>query len=342
MEATIKDVARRASVAPITVSRTLSGVPIVSPATRERVLKAIDELDYAPNLLARGLVQNRTTTIGALVLELANPFYMPMMSAIQSVSHQRGYLLVAGESARDIELEREYLEQFHQLRVAGIVVTPCSTEMSHLSLVRKKGIPVVSLSTPWKDGDFVAADNTLGGGLVSRHLLSLGHHRIGCVFMAERGTAAIDDRVRGFHAGLAAAGFAVPAEWQIATAGTTLEDGAAAADTLLARGKLPTAIFATTDRLAIGLIHRIRQLGVRVPEDLAVVGCDDIPYAETSAVPLTTLSIPKRRMGEEAARLLFERITAQADGHDSRRILLAPELVIRKSCGYELPWHGGR
>lgn len=317
-------------MSPITASRALRSDTQVAKATRERVLATAAELGYAPNLLARGLVQNRTSTVGVLIHELANPFYAPMLSAIESVAAKRGFLVIIGESGLDQQVERKYVERFQQLRTGGIVLTPVTRKVDHLRAARTGGTPVVVMARRWEEGDSVTVDNIKGGGLVARHLLSRGHRRLGLVRAGDPENTAIQDRALGFHEILASAGVSVPDQWDFCTQRTWIEDGMEAADRILALSDRPGALFVTTDRMAMGVIHRLLVRGLRVPEDIAVVGYDDIPYAACTEVPLTTVAIPMRRIGELSAEILFDRLDAVGPSQP-RQVLLLPELVIRAS-----------
>lgn len=303
---------------------------LVARATRERVLATADALGYAPNLLARGLVQNRTATVGVIIIELANPFFAPMVSAIETVAAKRGFLVVIGESGRDEEGERRYVERFQQLRIGGIIVTPVTPRVDHLSAARAGGTPVVVMPRRWDDGDYVTADNVEAGRLVAQHLLGRGHKRIGLVRPDDPYNNAMQDRIRGFQQVLSSVGVGVPDQWDVQTQRTLIEDGIEAADRILALSDRPSALFVTTDRKAMGVIHRLLERGLRVPEDIAVVGYDDIPYAAYAQVPLTTVAIPMRRMGELAAEILFDRLDGVGPS-ERRQVLLPPELVIRAS-----------
>jgi LacI family transcriptional regulator len=179
---TLSDIARAAGVSLVTASRALSGSTLVACLTRDKVLAAATEFRYAPNLLARALAQNRSSTLGLIIHEFSNPFYAPMVSAIENAAASRDFLVVLGESQRDVVIERRYMERFRQLRVSGIVVTPTTRDHKHLAALRAVGIPVVVLARRWKQGDFVSVDNEEGGRLAARHLLSRGHRRVAIAF----------------------------------------------------------------------------------------------------------------------------------------------------------------
>lgn len=327
---TLADIARRARVSLITASRALRSGQLVAPATRERVLAAAVELGYAPNLLARGLVQNRTSTVGVVIHELANPFFAPLVSAVEAVAAKRGFLVVIGESGQDEAVERRYVERFQQLRIGGMIVTSATSRVDHLIAARTGGIPVVVMARRWEEGDYVTIDNVTGGQLVARHLLARGYRRIGLIRSADPDNTAIQERVLGFREVLASAGVTVPDRWDIRTQRTRIEDGMDAADRIVALADRPAGVFITTDRKAMGVVHRLLDRGLRIPEDIAIVGYDDIAYAACAQVPLTTVAIPMRRLGELSAEILFDRLDGVGPG-EHRQVLLTPELVIRAS-----------
>ncbi len=333
MAVTVKDVARRAGVSPITVSRTFSGSHPVAPSTKQRVLDAAEALGYVPDLLAQGLVRKQSAIIGITVLELANPFFTPIIDAVQAVAQARGYVVVVNQSGRQLEMERANLNQLRQMRAAGVLVTPTSTDLSHLRALHRGGTPVVLVSRRWSDGDYVAIDEHEGGRLVGEHLARLGHRRVACVVLDEPDNAAYRDRIKGFTQALQAGGVESPQ--LILTPTQRLRDGMEAADRLLALPNRPSAAFVIADRMAIGFIHRLRERGVDVPGDVAVVGYDDIRYAEFLEVPLSTVARSKQEIGERAAQILFDRIEAgEADGNGRlQQVLLQPRLVVRASCG---------
>lgn len=328
---TLASVAERAGVSKITASRALRQGSLVAEATRQRVMTAVADLSYSPNLLARGLAQNRTATLGVVVLELDNPFFALMLSGIQAVAAKRGFLVVVGESSREEEEERRYVLQFQQLRIGGIIVSPFMKRLDHLVAARAGGTPVVVMARRWKEGDYVAADDRKGGWLVAQHLLIRGHRRIGLVRRRDPNHTPIRARVLGFRKTLAAAGIQVPEEWDLQLEGGLIEDGMKAADQILRMAEQPSALFVTSDRMALGVVYRLMEQGIMVPQDVAIVGYNGIPYAESARVPLTTVAIPMQRLGEESAEIIFSRLDGAAPDWP-RQVLLPPELVIRASC----------
>ncbi len=329
--ATLTDIAQRVGTSVVTVSRALNASPLVAERTRERILAASAEVGYVPNLLARGLVTNRTATVGVIIPELANPFFAPMVSGIEAVAAKRGFLVVVGESSRTTRDEQRCMEQYQQFRIGGIIITPVSDELGHAMRARAAGTPVVVMARRWEQGDYVSTDDVEGGRLAAEHLLKWGHRRIALIRREDPRHTTVQAIVQGFREALGSAGVAVPDAWEVRVPDGQIRDGAAAADRLLAQAERPSAVFVTSDRKALGVVHRFLERGIRVPEEVAVIGYDDIPYAECSRVPLTTIAVPKRLVGEMAAEILFERYDGIGPA-EPRQILLPPKLVIRASC----------
>ncbi len=334
MKVTIKEVAAQAGVSPITVSRAYSGSHPVAEETQQRIFAAADELGYVPDLVARALVSRRNPMIGVIVLDLANPFFSPVIDAIQEVVQQEGYLAVFQQSKYQIDLERASMEQFRQLRVAGVLPVSVATDMGYLAQLDATGTPVVSLARRWDAGDYVAVDYYAGGYMVGGHLAGLGHRRIACIAHNEPMRGGLWDRIQGFKAALQERDAPFADEDMILTSAVRVADGISAADAFLSLPGQPSAVFVTSDYLAVGFVHRLRERGVRVPDDVAVVGYDDIRFAEFLEVPLTTVSLPKYEIGRRAAEILFQRIAQpEEDRRELSQVLLQPSLVVRSSCG---------
>ena len=333
MKVTNKVVADKAGVSPITVSRAFSGTHPVALQTRKKIFQIAEELGYEPDLLARSLAKKQSPIIGVTVLELANPFFAPIIDAIQAESRTKNYMVIVNQSERQKNLERDSLNQYKQMSVAGILVTPIDTDFGHLMRLREQGTNVIVVARDWKDGDFVTVDDYKGGWIVGEHLSKLGHRKIGCVALDEPGNSALQARMSGFEQALTEAGASLQQTCIILTKTLRTDQGIKAADEFMQMPEKPTAVFVTADRLAIGFIHRLRQHGIRIPEDIAIVGYDDIRYSEFLEVPLTTVALPKYEMGRKATQILFERIESKNRAADLHQIYLEPKLIIRTSCG---------
>ena len=333
MEVTIKDVAEKAGVSPITVSRAFSGTHPVAEKTRKKIFLISKELGYEPDLLARSLAKKQSPIIGVTVLELANPFFAPIIDAVQAESRKKNFMVIVSQSERKESLEHDSLNQYKQMRVAGVLVTPVATDLEYLQHLREGGTSVAVVAREWEGGDFVTVDDFSGGRIVGEHLSILGHRKIGCIALDEPQNTALQSRLKGFEQALTDSGTALPKSCIILTETLRTDQGIRAADEFMEMPDKPSAVFVTADRLAVGFIHRLREHGVRIPEDVAVVGYDDIRYSEFLEVPLTTVALPKYEMGQQAAQILFERIEAKEKDAALRQIFLEPKLIVRTSCG---------
>ena len=323
-QATIADVARAAAVSTGTVSHVLSGARRVRPETRARVEQAIDELGYRPSSIARALSSRRTQTVGMVVPDVTNPFFSDLIWQVERALTDADYALIFGNSANDPERERRYLEDLLARRVdAAVLVLTAGADEAFLRRVAGE-IPTVYVDRPAAAAaDAVVGDNGAGTADAVGHLVSLGHSRIALVNGDERLPTARERR-GGFDAALAGHGLEATAR---AAGQFTLEDGYRLALEVL--DEEPTAICAGNDLIAMGVLNAAAERGLRVPEDLGVVGYDDTPYAAFTSPPLTTVRQPGRMMGTETARLLLSRL----DGYDGgpRRVVVHPELVVRAS-----------
>ncbi len=327
---TLTRIARVAGVSRVTASRALGDSPLVAHATRERIAAIAAQLGYTPNLLAKGLVQNRTSTVGVVLRELANPFFAPMLSSIEAVAARRGFLVVVGESGKSLEGERLNLSRFLQLRISGIIVTPVSSDLSHLMVARGQRTPVVVMARVWRDGDYVTGDNGEGGRLVAQHFLARGHRRIGIVSPDEPDNTAIQGRVAGFRDQLGCTFLAVPPQWDVRTPGATLEDGVEAGERILAHDAKPSAIFAATDVQAIGLVRRLIAGGSASRKTSLWSAMTTFPLPTTRRFRCRAWLCLSGASGNVAAEALFDRLDG-VDPETPRQIVLPPQLIVRAS-----------
>lgn len=327
----IKDVARLAGVAVGTVSNVLNDRPTVSPENRERVLAVIAQLGYVPNATARQLRTGELTTVGAVVLDLANPFFTEMARGIEDRLSQDGCTLMIASSDEDPERERRYLDLLQRHGVRGLLVTPSGTDMTHLRQIRDRGTDVVLLDHASRELDSVGVDDVAGGAIAATHLLDGGRTRL-ALLNGPRTVRQCQER----HAGIERAILA--RELDLATTLTeitmdaaplTVDIAEAATHALLDRpGPAPDGILCINDIVALGALQALRARGLSVPDDVAVVGYDDVMFAPMLATPLTSVRQPARRLGWTAADLLL------TPGHgELRHVEFTPELVVRASSG---------
>ncbi|MFN8663590.1 MAG: LacI family DNA-binding transcriptional regulator [Thermomicrobiales bacterium] len=330
------DVARLAAVSQPLVSYVLSGDPNapVAAETRARVLAAISELGYVPSHAARSLRSQKALTIGAIIPDITNPFYPAFARGIQNVAESQGYDLIAYNSDGLLERERKFMESALAGRVDGVILSPFQISMDELADVAEKNIPVVALTSRKPVGgrapvDTVHVNSVAAARQAVEHLIQRGHQRIGMI-AGEAGTPPREDRVLGYLQALEAAGMRAD-EMLVRGADFNEEGGYRAALDLLQISPRPTAIFAANDLMAMGAMGALFEAGLRIPQDMAIVGFDDIPAARLLAPPLTTVAQYPDRLGERTAELLLERLRGEGPPH-SREIMMLAELVVRESA----------
>jgi len=328
--ATIRDVARAAQVSTSTVSHVINGTRYVSPDTRERVLQAMAELNYSPNRLARSLRNNRTLTLGVLLPNSANPFFAELLLGIENVCFERGYNIIMGNASDDPQRELEYLQVLLSRQVDGILLISTGAYNESLALLASHETPVVMVdrTADIPTVDEILTANKQGGVLATEYLLGLGHRRIGCITGPSYLTPSAE-RVEGYTEALQTAG--VPLDEALIVNGDFLhESGYRATRQLLALPVPPTAIFACNDLMAVGAICALHEAGLGVPEDVSVVGYDDIPLASYTVPRLTTIAQPAREIGQLAAERLIARLQHNSTPPAHQR--LPVHLVKRDSC----------
>ncbi len=329
--ATIHDVARRARVSASTVSHVVNGTRFVSQATRARVEDAIGSLGFRPNALARSLRRGRSHTLGLILPDSANPFFAEMGRELETSAFEAGFSVVLCNTENDREKERLYLNVLVRNQVDGILLVATGGRSDLFEAFARDELPVVMLdrevSRPGLDS--VISDHFGGGLLATRHLLSLGHRRIACIAGPARLSSSAQ-RLAGYRKALQEAGVR-GVEDLVHHGDFHPEAGWAAARRLLRGARPPTAIFACNDLMAFGVLRAADELGRSVPEELAVVGYDDIELARYTTPPLSTVAQPKREMARQALRLMTRRI--QAVPLPPQKRPLPVSLVVRRTCG---------
>ncbi|WDF33156.1 LacI family DNA-binding transcriptional regulator [Arthrobacter agilis] len=327
----IKDVADRAGVAVGTVSNVLNHPARVSSATRERVQSAIDHLGFVRNDAARQLRAGQSRTIGLIVLDVGNPFFSSLARAAEDCAAENGSTVVLGDSGQDLEREARYIDVFEQQRVQGMLISPVGDVGPRVEALRKRGMPVVLVDRvdAQRRCSSVSVDDVAGGYMAVRHLLAAGRRRI--VFVGTKADfRQVADRLAGARQAVEEQDGAV-LEVVEADAMTVLagrDVGGAIARR--AAGGLPDGIFCANDLLAIGVMQAVLLIrGLRIPEDLALIGYDDIDFSASTVVPLTSVRKPTELMGRTAVDLLLEEIEAPSSRR--RQVIFDPELVERGS-----------
>ena len=344
----VKDVAARAGVSVGTVSNVLNRPSLVATSTRDRVQAVMAELGFLRNESARQLRAGVSRTVAVVVLDVANPFFTDVITGVEQVADEHGVLVVVCNSGGDAGRERHHLERLAEMRVMGVLITP--VDGANVDQVASRGIPVVLVDrVPEGAGGpggppqrSVAVDDVLGGRLAGAHLGALGHRRVAFVGGPED-LPQVRDRLAGFRAGLAAGGGASVEVVVVATQELSAPAGARAASRIIGHdaAERPTAVFCANDLLALGVLSACARHGVRVPQDLAIVGYDDIPYVQFAAVPLTSVRQPRAALGRAAAQMLLDTSGGEAvpphgvgsgDGGGAAEVVVfEPELVVRAS-----------
>jgi LacI family transcriptional regulator len=331
---TVKQVAARAGVSAGTVSNVLNRPEIVNPATRDRVLAAIEELGFVRNGSARALRIGRSRTIGMMVLDVGNPFFTDVARGVDAVVEDNNSVLMLVDLADDAARQRRTLEQLEEQRVQGVLITPVDGDDPHLDALVERGVPVVLVDRGSTDATrcSVSVDDVLGGRLAAQHLVEQGHRVVAFVGGPSR-IRQVADRRQGAAEALAAAGDGARLE-VVDTPTLTIRSGLEAGRHIAALppAERPTAIFCANDLLALGALQAFTSAGLRVPGDVAIVGYDDIDFAAGAAVPLSSVRQPREELGRAAAGMLFEEITAP-EQHHHRQVVFRPELVVRASSG---------
>jgi LacI family transcriptional regulator len=331
--ATLRDVATAAGVHPATASRALNPGTrlLVSEDTARRVSEAATRLGYQPNPVARSLRTRRSHTIGVLIPDLNNPLFPPIIRGIEDRLISRGYVALLGNTDADLAKERLVFDQMRARHVDGFVLATATLNSPILAEAAEAELPVVLMNRTAQDYPFssVSVDNEQGVRAAVTHLVSLGHTRIGHI-AGPQDTSTGPARLHGYQEAMSSHGLAVGAADIVYAAGYIVEEGLRCGRELLEAGSGLTAVVAANDMLAVGCYGALDELDLRCPEDVSVIGFNDMPFIDRLRPPLSTIRSPHSQVGTEAARLLIERIEA-GEGSPVKILFLAPELVVRGS-----------
>ncbi|MBF4602191.1 LacI family DNA-binding transcriptional regulator [Frigoribacterium sp. VKM Ac-1396] len=334
----MRDVATSAGVSVGTVSNVLNRPDKVSPATVERVHAAIDELGFVRNDAARQLRAGASRAIGLVILDGGNPFFSDVARGAETAAEKAGRVVLLGNSDQQVEREAHYLDLFEENRVLGILISPVGDVTARLARLRRRGTPAVLVDRQAELTDFssVSVDDVRGGQLAAEHLLSIGRRRLTFVG-GPLDLQQVADRLQGAQEAVRAANAEATVSEQVAlevveVPALTVEHGRAAAAGLMSRpaDERPDAVFAANDLVAMGVLQSLVMLGdLRVPDDVALIGYDDIDFARAAVVPLSSIRQPSALIGRTAMDILQDEIDDPA--REPRRVVFAPELVVRAS-----------
>lgn len=332
MRATIKDIAKKANVSINTVSRALNGKDDVKVQTRERILNIAKKINYTPNYLAKSLVIKQTKTLGVIVTDNANPFYATMIKGIEDFACQRGYNIILCNTDEDTNRELKALQLLSEKRVDGILITPTRSTKKSILDFKRLNIPFILLNrfSDIDDIDYVKTDHVYGAQLAVNRLLEIGRKRIAYIGGPAK-ISSVAERLEGSRKAMKQKGLS-PRKLIIEHANLKMEDGYSAMKNLLNSEITPDGVFVYSDLMAIGAMNAIKEAGLKIPDDIAVVGYDDIEFASYLEIPLTTIRQARYEIGNKSAAIIIDKLENKKEKHLTRHIVLTPELIIRKSA----------
>jgi LacI family transcriptional regulator/LacI family repressor for deo operon, udp, cdd, tsx, nupC, and nupG len=335
----IADIAQAAGVSHSTVSRALRDSPLISLETRARIRRLADEMGYTPNALAQSLQTRRSQTIGLVVTSIADPFVTDVVKGVEEVARPARFSVLLSASHNNSDQEVAVIETFHRRRVDGILVASLRISSNYEERLSRIKVPTVLINNEANSGGqwlhWVRVDDQLGARLATEHLLQLGHRAIGYLGVDNR-PRSNRQRREGYRHALAAAGIAAAAAWIALPGAAGAADGASGAqpDVAVGRALLPrlratgvSAVFCFNDMVAVGALLACRELGIAVPEELSIVGFDDIELTRYVTPPLTTIHQPRLRLGHLATEVLLDLLA----GRPAENHVLLPSLIARGS-----------
>ncbi len=329
--ATIKQVAQEAGVSTATVSRVLSGLNGAGPKVKNRVLAVARKLNYQPNRSAQILRSRKRKLIGAVIPDLQNPFFTGIVQGVEEVLHEAGYTLFLANSDEVSKREAHEIRALQAEGVAGLILIPCNPDPGHYAGILNTGLSVVAVDrVPGGcDVDLVKTANADGAEAAVSHLVKLGCRKIAIINGPKHYDVATE-RLEGFRKALGSIGTRNSKDWE-QHGDFRVDGGHDAARLVLESARRPDALFVTNYLMTLGALQAIHELKLRIPEDIAIVGFDDMPWAISLNPPLTAVAQPTRDLGRTAAQLLLERI--ENPDRPVRKVILQPTLKVRASCG---------
>ena len=339
MKATIKDIAKAANVSPTAVSMAINNRRGVSQQTRKRILRIAKNLNYTPNYAARSLISKRSCTLGLIISDIADPFYPELAKGIEEKANSLGYSIILCNTGLNLDKEKHCADTLLRRNVDGIIFSTVVVDDPNIDQLIQNQFPFVVINRipfkhPFADKiDHVIIDSYAGGYKAVEHLYKLGHDRIAIIAGYMKVSTAID-RTEGAKKAMSDYGLEFNPQFFI-ECNYSRQQAFQAAKRLLALKKTPTAFFVQDDNMALGVREAVLSCGLKIPEDIAIIGFDDIDMASITGIELTTISQKKYEMGVMATQILINKIEGETPSMVNKLVLDA-ELIIRKSCGYSL------
>lgn len=310
---TMKDVAEAVGVSVNTVSRALNNKPDIKESTKREILEVAEKLNYHPNRLAQGLRRQKSGIIGVIVADIANPYFSTLVKGLEEAATEKDYSIILQDTDEKYEKEVEAVETMIEERVDGIVISPVQTESGTIEKLQEHNIPFVLVARRFGDieTDYVISDEVNGAFHATNYLLEKGHERIAFINGPVHNSSAID-RLKGFKEAFSHKG-REPDEEIITHGAVSTEDGRLYFDRLMEKDVDFTAVFTFSDYVALGVLHAARSRNIDIPGDLEVVGYDDIEIARCLSIPLSSVKVPKRKMGRKALDILVNKINSSGE-----------------------------
>ncbi len=329
----IKELAQQLQLSPTTVSRVLNGKSEkfrISESTTKKVVEAARKFHYYPNRIARGLKLERTETIGLIIPDIANPYFGSIAKTIGVEAHQRGYSIILCDSLDDVDTETELLYLLAGRKVDGIIIAPTGKSNEHVVELQQQGIPVVVIDRYLQKTSlpYVTTDNYVGALIAVKHLVDMNHKLIACI-QGIRGISTNTDRVKGYRDALLIDGIRINEKLIVGDDFGEM-NGYLQTKKLLSMANRPTAVFALSNLISLGVLRALKEEGLKVPVDMSVVSFDEQPYSAFLACPMTTVEQPREEIGKLALDILLKSIV-EGNPESSAGIKLLPRLIKRES-----------
>ncbi len=329
----IKELAEQLHLSPTTVSRVLNGkseIYRISESTSKKVVAAARKYNYYPNRIARGLKLEKTETIGLIIPDIANPYFGSIAKTIEVEAHLKGYSIILCDSLDNVDTETELLYLLAGRKVDGIIIAPTGKSNKHVVELQRQGIPLMVFDRylPGTSLPYVTTDNYLGAFMAVEHLLERGHCRIACI-QGTQGISANSDRVKGFMDALHKKNVEIKENWILGD-DFGEENGYLQTIKLMAGSEKPTAIFALSNLISLGVLRALKELGMLVPNDVSLISFDEQPYSAFLACPMTTVEQPREEIGKMAFNLLLKNIN-EGNAIGLKSATLQPRLIVRDS-----------
>jgi len=327
---TLKDIGKEVGVSATTVSRALNNKPDISYQVKQKIKEVAERLGYSPNALARSLKAKKTSSIGVLIADIADPFFAPIVKGIENTARQMGYSIILCDTGGEYEQEKLALQMMLEKRVDGLLITPSQTEYGDILELKRKKVPFVLLGRHFDlvETGYVITDEIKGAFSATDYLVKKGHKKILFINGPDYISSA-KERLVGYKRALQEHAILFDKSL-VREDALKMEDGYRIMKQILSSGTKFTAVFAYCDFVVLGIMQALEEAKLKIPEDIAIVGYDDVAFARFLQVPLTTVHIPKYELGKEAMKLLKKKIEGEIQ--EPQAVILETKLVIRKSA----------